>query len=88
MADRRMGFEWGPPEETARWDTYTGRPLPPWPPTGVIGNYQTCLGCPRRQRCADCPCDQWEGKAYTPPPAKPERREPLLTRLFRKVTRK
>jgi hypothetical protein len=90
-----MGWEWGPPDPNGRahsgFDTPTGRPLPPWPPAGVVVSYSTCLGCPRQppsRRCADCPVDRWEGRTYTPPAPKPERREPFLTRLFRKVTRK
>ena len=98
-----MGFDWGRSdiptagrdgwwnERPERgWDTYTGRPLPPWPPAHVRGtSFSCCLACPhKRPRCADCPADIWEGRVHdaasTPTP---ERREPLLKRLIKKVKR-
>jgi len=88
---QRMGFDWGPPDDRAygpgAWDTYTGRPLPPWPPANVSGaSFSCCLACPRRRpRCADCPADEWERPGYASSTSTPERREPFLTRLFRKV---
>jgi len=79
-----LGFDWGGPDIPAAgrdgwwnerhdrdrgWDTYAGKPPPPWPPPHVSGaSFTCCLSCPhKRPRCADCPADTWEGRAHDDP---------------------
>jgi hypothetical protein len=73
---------WWNERHPGTFDTFTGRPLPPWPPArkGVEG-FSCCLGCPRTRRCADCPVVRWERRPSATAPTRPT--EGRLRRLWR-----